>query len=123
MLIAYTNSNDSGEIAKAQAIMDINCSTALLYDLSYIWIICVFVSCASQAFVSFHCCLVVTCWERADLLALVGDVYCIIVTFPCGVQGQVWYSILSFPDFCRLLYFSTMNENVLPSLLQLDLYC
>ena len=23
---------------------------------------------------------VVTCWERADLLALVGDVYCIFVT-------------------------------------------
>ena len=28
-------------------------------------------------FSSVHCCLVVTCWERADLLALVGDVYCI----------------------------------------------
>ena len=25
---------------------------------------------------SIHCCLVVTCWERVDLLALVGDVYC-----------------------------------------------
>ena len=24
-------------------------------------------------FASVHCCLVVTCWERADLLALVGD--------------------------------------------------
>ena len=40
-----------------------------------------FVSCVSYAFVSVHCCLVITCWERADLLALVGDVYCIIVTF------------------------------------------
>ena len=39
-------------------------------------------------------CLVVTCWERADLLALVGDVYCIFVTFPCGILGQVWYLIL-----------------------------
>ena len=29
------------------------------------------------------CCLVATCWERADLLAHVGDVYCIFVTFPC----------------------------------------
>ena len=37
------------------------------------------------------CCLVVTCWERADLLAPVGDVYCIFVTFPCGILGQVWY--------------------------------
>ena len=35
--------------------------------------------CASRAFASFHCCLVVTCWEMADLLALVGDVYCILL--------------------------------------------
>ena len=41
---------------------------------------------------------VVTCWESADLLALVGDVYCILVTFPCGILGQVWYLIVSFPD-------------------------
>ena len=35
--------------------------------------LCFFVSCVSHAFASVHCCLVVTCWERADLLAL-GDV-------------------------------------------------
>ena len=34
-----------------------------------LWIICVF-----HAFTSVHCCLVVTCWERADLLALHCDV-------------------------------------------------
>ena len=33
-----------------------------------------FVSCVSHAFASVHCCLVVTCLERADLLVLVGDV-------------------------------------------------
>ena len=44
-------------------------------------------SCVSHAFASIHCCLVVTCWERADLLALVGDVYCIFVTFLCGILG------------------------------------
>ena len=43
-----------------------------------LWIICVFVSCVSHAFVSVYYCLV-TCWERADLLALVGDVYCILL--------------------------------------------
>ena len=64
-----------------------------------------FVSCVSHAFASVHCCLVVTCWERADLLALVGDVYCIFVTFPCGILGQVWNLILSFPDLCLLLTF------------------
>ena len=45
----------------------------------------------------------VTCWERADLLALVGDVYCIFVTFPCGMLGQVWYLIVSFLIFAVFL--------------------
>ena len=71
-----------------------------------LWIISVFfVSCVSFAFASVHCCLVVICWEMADLLALVGGVYCIFVTFPCGILGQVWYVIVSFPDLCLLSYF------------------
>ena len=57
--------------------------------------------CVPHAFTSVHCCLVVTGWERADLLALVGDFYCIFVTFPCGM----WYLIGSFPGLCRLSYF------------------
>ena len=69
--------------------------------------LCFFVSSVSHAFTSVHCCLVVTCWERADLLALVGDVYCIFVTFPCGILGQVWYLIVSFPDLCCLSYFDS----------------
>ena len=28
-----------------------------------------------------------------------------IVTFPCGILGQVWYLIVSFPDLCSLSYF------------------
>ena len=31
-------------------------------------------SCVFHAIASVHCCLVVTCWERADLEALVCDV-------------------------------------------------
>ena len=45
-----------------------------------------FVSCVSHAFVSVHCCHMVTCWERVDLLALVGDVYCLFVSY-C----PLWY--------------------------------
>ena len=76
------------------------------------------VSCVPQ---TVHCCLVVTCWERAELLstwlllALVGDVYCIFVTFPCGILGQVWYLIVSFPDLCCLSYFIFLlflNQNI-----------
>ena len=65
-----------------------------------------FVSCVSHAFRSIHCCLVVTCWEMADLLALVVDVYCIFVTLPCGILGQVWYLIVLFPDLSRFLTFT-----------------
>ena len=52
---------------------------------------------------------VVTCWERADLFALVCDVYCCFVTFPCGILGQVWYLIVSIPDLCYLSYFYYPN--------------
>ena len=47
----------------------------------------------------------IKCWvsrERADLLALVCDVYCDFVTFPFGILGQVWYLIVSIPDPCCL---------------------
>ena len=53
-----------------------------------------FMYCVCHAFMSVHCCLVITCWERADLLALVCDVYCDFVTFPFGILGLVWYLIL-----------------------------
>ena len=60
-----------------------------------------------HVFASVHCCLVVTCWERADILALVGDVSSVFVTFPCGILGQVWYLIVSIPDLCHLSYYDT----------------
>ena len=62
-------------------------------------------SCVCHTYSSVHCCLLVTCLERADHLALVCDVYCVFVAFPCGILGQVWYLIVSFPDLCRLSYF------------------
>ena len=39
------------------------------------------VGCFTLIFLWLSVCCVVTCWERADLLALVGDVCCIFVTF------------------------------------------
>ena len=74
-------------------------------------------SCDSHAFASVHCCLVVTCWERDDLLALVGDVYCIFVTFPCCILGQVWYFIVPFPDLCCLSYFDYLFHTIIMLLL------
>ena len=52
----------------------------------------------------------VTCWERADLLALAGDVYCIFITFQCGNLGQVWYLIVSFRDLCRFSDFKVVCD-------------
>ena len=76
--------------------------------------ICVIISCVCHAFASVHCYLVVTCWERADFLALVCDVYSDFVNFPCGILGQVWYLIVLFPDLCHLSYFKT---NLSPSVM------
>ena len=64
-----------------------------------------FVYCVCHAFASVHCCLVVTSRERADLLALVCDVYCYFVTFQLGILGQVWYLIVLIPDPCCFSYY------------------
>ena len=62
--------------------------------------------CVCRVFLSVHCSLVITCWERADLLALMSNMfYCVFVTFQCGVLGQVWCLIVSISDLCLLSYF------------------
>ena len=61
-------------------------------------------SCVCHAFATVHCNLVVTCGERAGLLALVYGVL-LCVTFPFGNLGQVWYLIVSIPDICHLSYY------------------
>ena len=66
-----------------------------------------------HAFLSVHCILVVTCWERADLLALLDMMFsCVFVTFPCDVLGKVWYLIVSIPDLCLLTYFKFIKVNI-----------
>ena len=45
-----------------------------------------FMSCVFYAFASINCCLVVTCWEKGDLFALVCDVKLCFIHFP------MWYS-------------------------------
>ena len=55
-----------------------------------------------HAFASVHCCLVVTCWERAHLFAIVCD-NCVVVTFPCGILVQLWHLIVKFLIFAAFL--------------------
>ena len=47
-----------------------------------------FMSCVFHAFASVHRCLVVTCWERADLLSLVCDVLVCFCNFPMWYRGS-----------------------------------
>ena len=43
-------------------------------------------ACVRHVFLSVHCSLIVTYWERANLLALLYVMFsCVFVTFPCGV--------------------------------------
>ena len=55
---------------------------------------------------SVYMCFVVTCWERADLLALVCGVYCEFVTFPLvsWVRCGTWlYRFLIFAHLLTLI--------------------
>ena len=54
---------------------------------------------------SVPCSLVITCWEKADLLAILYVMLpCVFVTFSYDVSGQARYLIVSIPDLCFLLY-------------------
>ena len=55
---------------------------------------------------SVYMCFVVTCWERADLLPLVCDVYCEFVTFPLVSWvrcGTLLYRFLIFAPLLTLI--------------------
>ena len=54
---------------------------------------------------SNYLCLVVTCWERADLLALVCGVLLRVCHFPNDILGQVLYLNVSILIFSPLLTF------------------
>ena len=76
-----------------------------------LWIIFVnCVLCVCRTVLSVPCSLLVTYWERADLLALLYVMFsCVFVTFPYGVLGQIWYLIVSIPDLCLLSYFAELQ--------------
>ena len=64
-----------------------------------------YLCCFWHAFLSVHCCLVVTRCERAELWLLFIMSNCDFATFPCGNPGQVWYLIVLIPDLCGPFYF------------------
>ena len=51
------------------------------------------------------CRIVVTCWEKDDLLAFLYVMFsCFFVTFPYDVLSRVWYLIVSIPDLFLFPY-------------------
>ena len=57
-----------------------DCSKVVLLLWIFMFLFCLVFAMSLCA--SVYMCFVVTCWERADLLALVCDVCCEFVTFP-----------------------------------------
>ena len=57
---------------------------------------------------SVYRCFVVTCWDRADLLAFVLMSKCELVTFPL-----VSCLVVSIPDICPLSYFYYFQRPIL----------
>ena len=68
-----------------------------------------FLYCVCHALASAHFCLVVTCWERVTYWLSFVVSNCVVITFPFGILGQMWYLIVSTPDLCPLSYFHTVG--------------
>ena len=61
---------------------------------------------------SVHCSLIITCWEKTDLLALLCVMIpCVFVTFSYGVSTQVWQLIVPIPDLCDLCLLSFYDSS------------
>ena len=67
-----------------------------------LWIFFLLMFCVCHAILwSIYCSLVVTCLDRADLLALLY----VVVYSQLGALGQMWYLSVSVADLCILSYF------------------
>ena len=62
---------------------------------------------------SVYMCFVVTCWERADLLALVCGVYCEFVTFPLVSWVRCGTYLYRFLIFAPLLTFRVSKDLII----------
>ena len=61
---------------------------------------------------------VITCWERAALLALLFVMFsCVFVTFPYDVPGHMWYLVVSIPESLPSYLACCVQKNTLISVL------
>ena len=84
----------------------------ILLAASFVYYFLFFMFRVCHAFLSVHYSLVVTCWERANLLALLYVMFLVFVTFQCGALGQVLYLVVSIPDLCLLTYFGFSLKSI-----------
>ena len=54
--------------------------------------------------------IIVALWSPAEKGLTSWLLLVMSITFPCGILGQVWYLIVSFPDLCRLSYFDLVQQ-------------
>ena len=81
--------------------------------------------CVCYAFASVHCCLVVTIWERVDLLALVCDVHCVLpLSHVVSLVrcGTCLYRFLVFANFLTGQFMQTFCLHAKETCLALLLY-
>ena len=72
-------------------------------------LLCIFFCYLCFVFVMFSCLFIAALWSPVGkgLTPWLSFVifYCVFVTFPCGILGQVWYLIVSFLIFATFLTF------------------
>ena len=108
VLIHISNKGEVGTVkyVKPSSNFLTDCFKAMLR----FWILFCYL-CFMFVFVILSCLFLVAfnCLESADILALLCVLFLVyfgvIVTFPYGLLGQVWYLIVSIPDLCLLAYF------------------
>ena len=105
--VSFNHGRPTENCLSLLVIFLLDCSQGDAYFVDYL---CVFRVCLLYTVSSVPCSLVATCWERAALMFLLCVMfYCVFVTFPYGVLGQVWYLVVSIPDLCLLPYFNDIK--------------
>ena len=65
-----------------------------------------------HAVLSVHCSLVVTCWERANLLALLYVMFLVFLSLSMWCPGSGVVLDLSISDVCLLPFFVLFSANL-----------
>ena len=92
----YIRTKDEVVTVMFKPSSDLFCLTVLRQCFLWILFVIHVSNCLCFAVLSVPCSLVISCWERANLLVL----FCVCVTIPYCVLGQVWYLFVTIHDLC-----------------------